>query len=422
MSGSATHRAIESVWRIEAPRIIAAIIRTTRNVSLAEEATQEALVEALQQWPTGGIPDNPGAWLLTTARRRAIDAVRRDRTGRRVLEDIARSKAPDAEDALRHLDGYIEDDVLRLIFMSCHPSLPADARAALTLRLVCGLTTAEVARAYLTQETTIAQRIVRAKRTLTESNAPFEVPSGPELPPRLASVLEVIYLVFNEGYAATGGNDWTRPALCEEATRLARMLTALLPAEPDTHALSALLELQASRLPARTDVTGAPILLLDQDRNKWDQLLIRRGLASLEVAQRLASEPGTYTLQTQIAACHARARTPADTDWREIVRTYAQLHAISPSPVIALNMAVAVGMTDGPAAGLALADKLQAAPSLANYHLLPSVRAEFLRQLGRTTEACTEFERAASLASNLRDREILTQRAANCAASQRPKP
>jgi RNA polymerase sigma-70 factor, ECF subfamily len=413
------HRELEAVWRIESARIIAGLMRVTRDLGMAEEAAQEALAAALEAWAVDGLPESPGAWLATAARRRAIDRIRRQRVERRVLQETAlRVGAADVEDVDEvdaRLDGSPEDDVLRLIFMACHPALAEDARAALALRLVCGLTVPEVARAYLVGEATIAQRIVRAKKTLAESNIAFEVPSGGELPARIASVLEVIYLVFNEGYAATSGADWTRPTLCEEALRLGRMLAALMPGDQqdgEVHGLVALMEFQASRLGARTDNAGMPVLLMDQDRSRWDQVLIRRGLAALEEARRLGV--GVYGLQAEIAACHARARTGSETDWKGIVSLYTQLYGLVPSPVVALNLAVAAGMAEGPEEGLRRVDDIAAHRALQGYHLLPSVRAEFLRRLGRMAEARGEFERAAALARNEPERQLLLRRAGEC--------
>ncbi|MBK7405111.1 MAG: RNA polymerase sigma factor [Phycisphaerales bacterium] len=411
-----THRAIEAVWRIESARIIAGLVRAVRDMDLAEEACQDAFLAALAQWPKSGIPENPGAWLTTTARRRAIDRIRRQRRLTPIGEELARrppgAQGPDIPSILDSIDGAVEDDVLRLIFMACHPEISAEARAAITLRLVCGLSTEEIARAFLVSEPTIAQRIVRAKRTLVDQQIPFEVPTGQDLAPRLDSVLEAIYLLFNEGYSATAGAEWTRPDLCAEAQRLGRMLAAMLPSEPEAQGLLALMELQASRLAARTDAEGRPILLNDQDRSRWDQLLIRRGLAALDRAFRCAGgEPGPYTLQAAIAACHALAPAPGRTDWARISALYEALMRKAPSPVVALNHAVAVAMDRGPQAGLELLDRLAAEPALRSYHLLPSVRGELLRRMGRTAEAEAEVERAASLATNERERELLLDRA-----------
>jgi len=413
---SATHRAIEAVWKIESPRLIASLTRTIRDVGLAEELAQEAFLAALERWPDSGIPESPGAWLMTAVRRRAIDLIRRDRRFMAIREELSRNSEPivcpdAATTSDSKLDGEPQDDLLRLIFMACHPVLPGDSRTALTLRLLCGLTTDEIARAFLVPEPTVAQRIVRAKRTLTESHIPFEVPVGAELADRLASVLEVIYLLFNEGYSATAGDDWMRPALCDEATRLGRVLAGLLPREAEVHGLVALMEIQASRLAARTDPSGRPILLLDQNRTLWDRLLIRRGLAALETSLRLASTPGSYALQAAIAACHARAATGPETEWGHIARLYADLGRITPSPIIELNRAVAISMAEGPQAGLDLIDSIAADPILSDYHLLPSVRGDLLKRLGRMSEARCEFERAASLARNARERELLLERA-----------
>jgi RNA polymerase sigma-70 factor, ECF subfamily len=405
--------AIDAVWRIESPRLIAGLTRLVRDVALAEDLAHDALLAALEQWPESGVPENPGAWLMATARHRAIDAIRRNELAARGLADVAqreterrRSADPDPD-----LDDEVGDDVLRLVFFTCHPVLPTEARVALTLRLLGGLTTAEIARAFLLPEATIAQRIVRAKKTLAEKQVPFEVPRGTELGARLASVLDVVYLVFNEGYAATGGEDWTRPDLCEEALRLGRILAELAPAEPEVHGLVALMELQASRLRARVGPDGAAILLLDQDRGRWDRVLIRRGLAALERARGLRTPPGPFALQAEIAACHAQAVEPGDTDWRRIAGIYAMLAALTPSPVVELNRAVAVGMAFGPAEALKIVDALLPEPALAGYHLLPSVRGDLLEKLGRREEARAEFERAASMARNAREREILKLRA-----------
>jgi len=419
---SATHQAIAAVWRIESARIVAVVARMVRDLGLAEELAQDALVAALEHWPREGIPDKPGAWLTTTAKRRALDHLRHGKLQAAKLEalglDLEAQEAQivpdfvDALDAARQDD--IGDDLLRLIFTACHPVLSPEARVALTLRLLGGLTTHEIARAYLVPEPTIAQRIVRAKRTLGEAKVPYEVPRGAELASRLASVLEVIYLVFNEGYTATAGSDWMRPALAQEALRLARMLAELAAQEPEAHGLAALLELQASRLPARTDRSGRPILLQDQDRARWDHLLIRRGLAALARAEALGGARGPYALQAAIAACHARAATPETTDWPRIAALYAQLAQVAPSPVVELNRAVAVGMAEGPAAGLAIIDRLRDDQALRRYQWLPSVRGDLLEKLGRRAEARAEFEQAAALASNARERELLLERARRC--------
>ena len=414
---SATNQAIEAVFRIESPRLIAGLARIMRDVSVAEELAQEALMTALERWPETGVPDNPGAWLMATAKNRAIDELRRGKRLERKHEELGRDMDAERDDAVANveeaIDDTIGDDLLRLIFTSCHPVLATEARVALALRLLCGLTTPEIARAFLVPEPTIAQRIVRAKRTLADAQVPFEVPRGEELAPRLASVLEVIYLVFNEGYAATAGDDWMRAALCDDALRLGRILAELSPREPEVHGLVALMEIQASRARARRGPTGEPILLLDQDRGRWDQILIRRGLAALERAEALGGARGPYALQGAIAACHARARTAAETDWARIVGLYGALAELTPSPIIELNRAVALGMLMGPAAGLAIVDGLRAEPALARYHLLPSVRGDFLLKLGRNDEARAEFERAASLTQNARERDMLLERAAS---------
>jgi RNA polymerase sigma-70 factor (ECF subfamily) len=419
-----THRAIDAVWRIESPRLIAGLARIVRDVGLAEELAQDALVAALERWPASGIPDNPGAWLMATAKHRAIDRLRRSKLIERKHAELGhelesgQAAAPDLDAAL---DDDVGDDLLRLMFVSCHPLLPTEARVALTLRLLGGLTTEEIARAFLVPEPTVAQRIVRAKRTLTEARVPFEVPRGADRAARLASVLEVIYLIFNEGYAATAGDDWIRPALCEDALRLGRVLAGLAPDEPEVHGLVALMEIQASRFAARVGPSGEPVLLLDQDRARWDQLLIRRGLAALERAEGLGGALGPYALQAAIAACHVRARTAAETDWARIAALYEALAQRAPSPVVDLNRAVAVAMAFGPAAGLELVDALSSEPSLKSYHLVPSVRGDFLRKLDRFDEARAEFERAASLTRNARERALLLERAAACVrASIRP--
>jgi len=418
VSSAETHRVIDAVWRIESARLIAGLARIVRDVGLAEELAQDALVAALERWPEAGIPDNPGAWLMATAKHRAIDLFRRNKLLERKHEELGRELKSQQDLAMASFDipeeQEIGDDLLRLVFVSCHPVLSTEARVALTLRLLGGLTTQEIARAFLVPEPTVAQRIVRAKRTLTEARVPFEVPRGQELAARLSSVLEVIYLVFNEGYSATAGEDWVRPALCEDALRLGRILAELAPQEPEVHGLVALMEIQASRLHARVGPRGEPILLLDQDRTRWDQLLIRRGLAELDRAEKLGGGLGPYGLQAAIAACHARARAAADTDWHRIAALYDALAQLTPSPVVELNRAVAVAMAFGPAAGLELIDTLTSEPSLKAYHLLPSVRGDFLFRLGRFNEAQAEFQRAATLTQNAREREFLLNRAAAC--------
>lgn len=421
MQTSATHRAIDAVWRIESARLIAGLARMVRDVGLAEELAQDALVAALETWPDDGVPDNPGAWLMTTAKRRAIDRLRRlqllDRKHQELaheLEDQQDDRRAREEDALDH---DIDDDLLRLVFVSCHPVLSMEARVALTLRLLCGLSTDEIARAFLVPEPTVAQRIVRAKRTLSEANVPFEVPRGAELQERLSSVLGVVYLVFNEGYSATSGEHWMRPALCEEALRLGRMLAALAPREAEVHGLIALMEIQASRLHARVGQDGEPVLLLEQDRGRWDHLLIQRGLAALERAEQLGGAFGPYALQAAIAACHGRARTAEDTDWARIATLYAALSQVTPSPVVELNRAVAVSMAAGPGAALPLVDRLGDEPALKQYHLLPSVRGDLLFKLGRHDEARAEFERAASMTRNVREQALLRARAQECISS-----
>ncbi|GAA5215269.1 RNA polymerase sigma factor [Streptomyces thinghirensis] len=405
--------ALETVFRLESPRVIAGVARLVRDVGIAEELTQDALVAALEQWPRDGVPDNPGAWLMATARRRAVDLIRRRENYARKLAEIGRdlptAAAPPEEPAG---PDDIDDDLLRLVFTACHPVLSAEARIALTLRLLGGLTTPEIARAFLVPEPTVAQRIVRAKRTLATKNVAFEVPYGPDRAARLGSVLEVIYLIFNEGYAATAGDDWLRPALCEDALRLARVLSALMPKEPEVHGLTALLELQASRTAARTGPDGAPVLLKDQNRRRWNRMLIARGITALDRARTTGSgAPGPYALQAAIAACHATAYTYEETDWPRIATLYGLLAARAPSPVVELNRAVAVSMAEGPAPALVLVDALAAEPALRDYHLLPSVRGDLLLRLGREAEARAEFERAASLARNERERELLTRRA-----------
>jgi RNA polymerase sigma factor (sigma-70 family) len=420
---SDTHRAIHAVYRIESPRLIAGLARMVRDVGLAEELAQDALVAALEHWPTEGVPDNPGAWLMATAKRRAIDELRRGKRLDRKHAEIGREIQSQQDLAERDLEAVLDDDVgddlLRLVFTACHPVLSTEARVALTLRLLGGLTTEEIARAFLASEPTIAQRIVRAKRTLAEAGVPFEVPRGADRAERLASVLEVIYLIFNEGYAATAGDHWMRPGLCEDALRLGRILAELTPGEPEVHGLVALMEIQASRTRARTGPAGEPILLLEQDRSRWDQLLIRRGLAALEKAEALGGAAGPYALQAAIAACHGRAKTAEETDWTRIVSLYEALGRLMPSPIVELNRAVAVSMASGPAAGLAIIDDLLAEPSLKNYHLLPGVRGDLLLKLGRMQEAKKELERAASLTKNARERQLLLARAASCERAPR---
>jgi len=406
-------RAVEAVWRIESARVIAGLTRFVGDFALAEDLAQEALLAALRQWPESGVPENPGAWLTAVGKRRAVDHFRRTAIGERKLEELGRER-PEEPDPAELVGDDVGDDLLRLIFIACHPVLSREARAALTLRVCGGLTTAEIARAFLATEAAIAQRIVRAKRTLAEARVPFEVPPGADRVARLSSVLEVIYLIFNEGYAASAGDDVLRPELCDDALRLGRILAGLVPGEPEVHGLVALMELQASRFPARTGPTGAPVLLFDQDRSRWDRLLIRRGLAALERAERLGAPLGPYTLQAAIAACHARARAPEETDWERIVALYDALAEVMPSPVVELNRAVAVGMAFGPAAGLELADALRAETALARYHLLPAVRGDLLERLGRREEAAAEFERSASMTRNAREQELLLGRAAAC--------
>ena len=424
MTASNTHRAIDAVWRIESAKLIAGLTRIVRDVGLAEDLAQDALVAALEKWPEQGVPANPGAWLMATAKHRAIDALRRnsllDRKHQQLgheLEAKQESAVPDLDAAL---DDDIGDDLLRLVFMTCHPVLSTEARVALTLRLLGGLTTDEIARAFLVPEATVAQRIVRAKKTLNEAKVPFEVPRGDELTERLSSVLGVIYLIFNEGYSATAGDDWLRPALCDDAVRLGRILAGLMPSEPEVHGLVALMEIQSSRSRARVGPTGEPVLLMEQDRGRWDQLLIRRGLAALERAEQLGGATGPYALQAAIAACHARARRAEETDWERIVTLYDALAARTPSPVVDLNRAVAISMARGPAAGLEAVDLLNGEPKLKGYHLLPSVRGDLLAKLGRLEEAGAEFERAASLTRNARERELLLERARACEAGTPP--
>jgi RNA polymerase sigma factor (sigma-70 family) len=415
-----THRTINAVWKIESPRLIAGLTRMLRDVGLAEELAQDALVAALERWPEAGIPDKPGAWLMATAKHRAIDLIRRNKLLERKHEELGHEIETDQQSAAPDLDAALDDDIgddlLRLMFTACHPVLSTEARVALTLRLLGGLTTEEIARAFLVPEPTVAQRILRAKRTLAEARVPFEIPRAEERAARLSSVLAVIYLIFNEGYSATAGEDWVRPSLCEDAQRLGRILAELTPTEAEVHGLVALMEIQASRLRARIGPDGEPVLLLDQDRARWDQLLIRRGLAALDRAETLGAAPGPYALQAAIAACHARARTADETDWPRIVSIYETLAQVTPSPVVELNRAVAVAMAYGPQAGLDLADTLTTEPSMARYHLLPSVRADFLKKLGRLDEARGEFERAASLTRNVRERELLLGRARECAS------
>jgi RNA polymerase sigma-70 factor (ECF subfamily) len=425
VASSETHRVIEAVWRIESTRLIAGIARMVRDVAVAEELAQDALVAALEQWPQSGVPDKPGAWLMAIAKRRAIDQFRRRARLERKVEELGRELEVDQLTAEPELDAAIDDDIgddlLRLVFTACHPVLSTEARVALTLRLLGGLTTEEIASAFLVPEPTVAQRIVRAKRTLADAGVPFEFPSGAELEARLSSVLEVIYLLFNEGYSATAGDEWVRPTLCEEALRLGRMVAEVIPTEPEVHGLVALMEIQASRLRARIGPSGRPVLLLDQDRARWDQLLIRRGLTALDRAKKLGGDPGPYTLQAAIAACHARARTAAETDWTRIAALYEALAQVAPSPVVELNRAVALGMAFGPAVGLELVDALRSEPSLQGYYLLPSVRGELLAKLGRLDEARPEFERAASLTRNTREQQLLLERAAVCEPGSQPQ-
>ena len=426
VTDSDAQRAVHAVFRIESARLIAGLTRLVRDVGLAEELSQDALVVALERWPQSGVPDNPGAWLMATAKRRAIDELRRGKRWQRKqgaisheLDSRAEFSAPDLDAAL---DDPVGDDLLRLVFTSCHPILSTEARVALTLRLLGGLTTEEIARAFLVPEPTIAQRIVRAKRQLADSQVPFEVPRGPELAVRLASVLEVVYLIFNEGYSATAGQDWMRPGLCDDALRLGRILAELAPSEPEVHGLVAIMEIQASRAKARTAQNGEPILLLEQNRARWDQLLIARGLAALARAEALGGAQGPYALQAAIAACHARASQAGDTDWARIAALYAALAERTPSPIVELNRAVAVSMAEGPAAGLLIIDQLLSEPSLRAYHLLPSVRGDLLHKLGRLDDARAEFERAASLTRNERERALLESRAKACAPAEAPLP
>jgi RNA polymerase sigma factor (sigma-70 family) len=408
---TAAGRAVEAVWRIESARLIAGLSRMLNDVGLAEELAQDALVAALEQWPAEGVPRNPGAWLMSVAKRRAVDLLRRQQRYDRKLAEIGRALRPDAPEVE---PDHIEDDLLRLMFVACHPVLSTEARVALTLRLLGGLTTDEIARAFLVPEPTVAKRIVRAKKALADAHVPFEVPQAADRVARLADVLEVIYLVFNEGYSATAGEDWMRPELCAEALRLGRTLASLAPAEPEVHGLVALMEIQASRSAARVAPDGSPILLLDQDRSRWNPLLVRRGLAALDRAVDLTAEPGPYVLQAAIAACHARARRPEETDWARMAALYEALAHVTPSPVVELNRAVALGMAYGPAAGLALVDELTREPALRGYHLLPSVRGDLLAKLGRYAEARAEFERAAALTRNGRERTLLLERANAC--------
>jgi RNA polymerase sigma factor (sigma-70 family) len=415
MTATDPRRTIDAVWRIESPKLIAGLTRIVRDVGIAEDLAHDALVAALEQWPEAGIPNNPAAWLMATAKHRAIDHLRRaqriERKHGELGYELRTEQELSALDPDAALDDDVGDDLLRLVFIACHPVLSTEARLALTLRLLGGLTTDEIARAFLTSESTIAQRIVRAKRTLAEKRVPFEVPRGEELAARLSSVLEVVYLIFNEGYTATAGDDWMRPALCEDALRLGRMIAELVPGEVEVHGLVALMEIQASRTRARVSASGEPILLLDQNRALWDRLLIRRGLSALARAEALGAPPGPYAVQAAIAACHARARAPEDTDWPRIAALYGRLVELVPSPVVELNRAVAVGMTSGPAAGLAIVDTLVGEPQLKGYHLLPSVRGDLLEKLGRLDEARAEFERAAALTKNARERDILVRRA-----------
>ena len=418
MTATSTHAAIDAVWRIESAKLIAGLTRIVGDVGLAEDLAQDALVAALERWPESGVPDNPGAWLMATAKHRAIDQLRRRTMLERKHEELGYELEAQQEMAVPDLDAAIDDhvgdDLLRLMFMSCHPVLSTEAQVALTLRLLGGLTTDEIARAFLVPEPTVAQRIVRAKRTLSEARVPFEVPRREELEERLSSVLNVIYLIFNEGYTATAGDDWLRPALCDDALRLGRILAELAPAQAEVHGLVALMELQASRARARVGPSGEPILLLDQNRARWDPLLIRRGLAALQRADQLGGALGPYALQAAIAACHARARTNEETNWARIVALYDALRQLVPSPVVELNRAVAVAMAFGPAAGLELVDQLTSEPALKTYHLLPSVRGDFLKKLGRMKEARSEFERAAAMTRNERERALLLERAAGC--------
>ena len=420
MTGTDIHRTIEAVWKMESARLIAGLTRIVRDVGVAEELAQDALVLALERWPESGVPDNPGAWLMGTAKHRAIDFLRRGTLIDRKHEDLGREMAEremEVPDLAAAMDDNIGDDLLRLVFIACHPVLSMEARVALTLRLLGGLTTDEIARAFLASEATIAQRIVRAKKTLSEAQVPFEIPRGDDFTARVSSVLQVIYLIFNEGYSATSGDDWLRPVLCEEALRLGRILAELVPQEPEVHGLVALMEIQASRSKARVGPSGEPILLLDQDRAKWDQLLIHRGLRALERSRLLDGKRGPYAIQAAIAACHAQAVTAAETDWNRIVNLYGDLAEAVPSPIVELNRAVAVSMASGPGAGLEMVDSLQNDPVLRNYHLLPSVRGDLLKKLGRLDEAKSEFARAASMTQNTRERDLLLERARDCSPS-----
>ncbi|MEK5641812.1 RNA polymerase subunit sigma-24 [Paenibacillus rhizosphaerae] len=418
MTSSQTHRTIDAIWRIESPKLIAGLTRMVRDVGLAEDLAQDALVIALQRWPESGIPDNPGAWLMTAAKRKAIDLLRRNKLRDEKYAEMAQITELYTEDDLeRNMDGEIGDDLLRLIFMTCHPVLSRDARVALTLRLLCGLTTDEIARSFLTAESTIAQRIVRAKRTLSSRKVPFEVPAGEELQERLSAVLEVIYLMFNEGYSATTGDHWLRPLLCQEALRLGRVLAEIAPEEPEVHGLVALMEIQSSRFKTRVSASGEPVLLMDQNRAQWDRLLIRRGLAALERCRKLGRPLGPYALQAAISACHAQAPAAADTDWARIAALYEALSRVAPSPIVELNRAVAISMAFGPAFGLQLVDELMHEPALKEYHLLPSVRGDLLVKLGRMDEARSEFERAAAMTRNSREQQLLLKRAAECGGS-----
>ena len=424
MTAPDIHRTIDAVWRIESAKLIASLTRMVSDVGLAEDLAQDALVAALEQWPKSGVPNNPGAWLMAAAKHRAIDVMRRgamqDRKHEQIGHELEWRQESTVAELDEALDDHVGDDLLRLVFMACHPILSTEAQVALTLRLLGGLTTEEIARAFLASEPTIQQRIVRAKRSLADAKVPFEVPRAAELAERLSSVLAVIYLIFNEGYSATAGDDWVRPSLCEEALRLGRIVAELMPNESEVHGLVALMEIQASRLRARVGPSGKPVLLLDQDRGRWDQLLIRRGLAALDRAAALGGAPKPYVLQAAIAACHARARSSDETDWKRIAALYEALGRLTPSPIVELNRAVAVSMASGPAAGLPLVDALATEPALKNYHLLPSVRGDLLRKLGRLDEARVEFERAASLTRNARERDLLLERAAACSAEQAP--